>query len=76
LDWVPRKKIIETQSSPGSSSRVGLAAVSPKLPSGSLDWRREPKEASHEEVLVVPERAAMKYLHARLPDVFGEPAAK
>jgi hypothetical protein len=66
------KKIIDAQSSPGSSSRVGLAAVSPQLPSGSLDWRRDPKEAPDEEVLSVPEKAAKRYLHARMPAVFDQ----
>jgi len=66
------KKIIESQSSElGTSSRVGLAAVSPKLPPGSLDWRQDPKEASDEEVLAIPQRVAEEYLRTRLPEVFG-----
>jgi hypothetical protein len=66
------KKIFESQSSPGTSSRVGLAAVSPKLPAGSLDWRQSQDEASNEEVLVIPELVAQEYLQTRLPEVFGK----
>ncbi|MDX6404845.1 MAG: hypothetical protein QOH70_2300 [Blastocatellia bacterium] len=69
------KQIIESQStSVGTSSRVGLAAISPKLPVGSLDWRTDSNEAPDDTVLIVPERVAKKYLQTRLPEVFGEPA--
>jgi len=69
------KQIIESQStSVGTSSRVGLAAVSPKLPIGSLDWRSDSEDVD-EDVLLVPERVAKKYLQMRLPEVFGAPTA-
>lgn len=70
------QRIVESQSSSGRlSSRVGLAAVSPRLPTGSLDWRQDPNEASNEEVLIVPERVAQEYLRVRLPELFGESVA-
>jgi hypothetical protein len=70
------KQIIESQStSVGASSRVGLAAISPKLPTGSLDWRTASDEEADEAVLLVPERVAREYLRTRLPEVFGETAA-
>jgi hypothetical protein len=68
------KKILESQSD--SESRVGLAAVSPRLPEGSLDWRRGKDEAPDEEVFAIPERVAQEYLRTRLPEVFGEPEVR
>jgi hypothetical protein len=66
------QEMIESQATPDvAKSRVGLAAISPKLPPGSLDWRKDPKEAPDEDVLVTPAEVAQKYLETRLPEVFG-----
>lgn len=68
------KKIFETQSAAGSStSRVGLASVSPKLPERGLDWRQNENEASAEEAVLRPGKIAQEYLHERLPEVFEPP---
>jgi hypothetical protein len=66
------KQIIQSQSAVGAlASRVGLAAVSPNLPARGLDWRKDESEASVEEALLSPQKAAQEYLRTRLPEVFG-----
>ncbi|HJP91542.1 MAG TPA: hypothetical protein VJ875_06275 [Pyrinomonadaceae bacterium] len=65
------KKIIQSQSAAGeSTSRVGLASVSPQIPEGGLDWRKNAAEASDDEALLTPQKVAKEYLHTRLPEVF------
>ena len=67
------KQIIESQAtSKEASTRVGLSAISPKLPTRELDWRRSPSEASSDEALLIPKLVAREYLRIRLPEVFGE----
>lgn len=68
------KQIIESQStSAETSSRVGLTAVSPKLPTRDLDWRKNDGEATPDEALLIPQKVAQHYLRTRLPEVFGPP---
>jgi hypothetical protein len=69
-------KILETQSSESTTKpRLGLGHISPKLPTGNLDWRSSPEETGDEDVLQIPERVAREYLQKRLPEVFGGPPA-
>jgi hypothetical protein len=66
------KQMIESQAtSKEASTRVGLPAISPKLPMGSLDWRRSPSEAPDDEAVIIPMQVAQEYLRTRLPEVFG-----
>jgi hypothetical protein len=66
------KQIIESQSAAavGDGSEITLVSVSLSLPSRGLDWRSDEGEASVEEAVLIPQRAAQEYLHLRLPDVF------
>lgn len=70
------EQMIKSQAtSKGTSTRVGLSAISPKLPARGLDWRNSPGDASTDEAVLIPKRVAEEYLRVRLPEVFAEPPA-
>jgi hypothetical protein len=66
-------RMIESHAtSKGSSTRIGLSAVSPKLPKRDLDWRSSTtSDVSFDEALTIPGRVSHEYLRVRLPEVFG-----
>jgi hypothetical protein len=67
------EKMIESQAtSKETSTRVGLSAISPSLPTGDLDWRDSSSNVSSDEALLIPKKVAQEYLRLRLPEVFGE----
>jgi hypothetical protein len=67
------KQIIKSQAtSKEASTRVGLSAISPQLPTGNLDWRKNPSEATDAEAVLIPMQVAQEYLRTRVPEVFGQ----
>jgi hypothetical protein len=70
------RKIVESQAASGTAvARVGLSAISPRLPNDGLDWRKVDDTTRADEAVLMPERVALEYLQTRLPEVFGKQSA-